>query len=72
MAHMPMPTYNIQISDGIMVKGNQVYIDGKPLPSAPGKGHNTTIINNKVFIDGYEFKKGKWRRTLRALWHLWF
>ena len=63
---------NIQISGGVTVKGNRVWIDGNPLPPAPCKGHNSTVINGKVFIDGYEYKKGKWRRTLRALWHLWF
>ena len=71
---MVSTTYNIQISDDIVIVGNQVYIDGVPLPPVPGKGnnYNSTVINNKVFINGYEFKKGKWRRTLRALWHLWF
>lgn len=64
--------YNIQISNNIIVKGNKVWINGKQLPPAPCKGCNSTIINNKVYIDGYEFKKGKWRRTLKALWHLWF
>ena len=32
----------------------------------------TNDINNKVYIDGYEFKKGKWRKTIKALWYKWF
>lgn len=37
------------------------------------KGFSITTVNNKVFIDGYELtKKGEWKRTLRALWHLIF
>ena len=28
--------------------------------------------DNKVFIDGYELINGKWKRTLKALWHKWF
>lgn len=64
--------YNIQISNNTMVKGNQVWIDGTPLPPAPCKGYNSTVIDGKVYLDGYEFKNGKWKRTLRALWHLWF
>lgn len=63
---------NIQINGHTIVTGNIVSINGIKLPPAPGKGCNTTVINNKVFIDGYEFKRGKWRRTLKALWHLWF
>lgn len=65
---------NIQQSNNSIIIGNRVWIDGKELPPVPIKcrGHSVTTIDNKVYIDGYEFKKGKWRRTLRALWHLWF
>ena len=58
----------------VMVIGNRVWINGEDLPPAPTKrkGHNITQINGEVYIDGYEFKKEKWRRTLKALWHLWF
>lgn len=63
---------NIQINNGVVVKGNQVWINGVQLPTAPCKGYNSTVIDNKVFLDGYEFKNGKWKRTLRAIWYLWF
>ena len=63
---------NIQISDNCVVIGNKVTINGVELPPVPSKGRNSTVINGKVYIDGYEFKNGKWKRTLRALWHLWF
>ena len=63
---------NIQISNNVIVKGNQVTIDGVELPPAPCKGNNLTTINGKVYIDGYEFKNGKWRKTLKALWYKWF
>lgn len=64
----------------VVVNGNNsciicreyVQINGVVLPPAPGKGSNVTTINNKVYINGYEYKNGKWRRTLKALWHLWF
>jgi len=49
-----------------------VQINGEVLPPAPGKGSNVTTINDKVYINGYEYKRGKWRRTLKALWHLVF
>lgn len=64
----------------VVVNGNNsciicreyVQINGVVLPPAPGKGSNVTTINDKVYINGYEYKNGKWRRTLKALWHLWF
>ena len=63
---------SIQVSNGIQVIGNRVIIGGVELPPAPCKGHNVTTVNNKVYIDGYEFKKGKWRKTIKALWYKWF
>ena len=63
---------NIQVSNNCVVCGNKVFINGVELPPVPSKGYNSTVIDDKVYIDGYEFKNGKWRRTLRALWHLLF
>lgn len=63
---------NIQVSDNCVVIGNKVTINGVELPPVPSKGWNSTVIDGKVYIDGYEFKNGKWKRTLRALWHLLF
>lgn len=74
---------NISTTDGNVVMdtnnssvviGNRVWINGKELPPVPTKWkyHSSTQINGKVYIDGFEYKKGKWRRTLKALWHLWF
>ncbi|MDD7756724.1 MAG: hypothetical protein PUJ51_19840 [Clostridiales bacterium] len=36
------------------------------------KGHSVSQIDNHIFIDGYEFIGGKFKRTLRALYHLFF
>lgn len=68
---MNITTYN---NNSVVVIGTQVWINGEKLPPVPTKGckHCVTQINEKVYIDGYEFKKGKWKRTLRALLHLWF
>lgn len=67
-----MIKYNIQIGDNYIVQGNRIIIDGVELPPVPSSGHSSTVINGKVYIDGYEFKDGRWKRTLKALWHLWF
>lgn len=64
--------HNIQISNNCVVRGNRVFINGVELPPVPSKGNNSTIIDSKVYVDGYEFKNGKWKRPLAALWHLWF
>lgn len=59
-------------ASGVVVIGNEVTIDGVKMPPCPAKGHYSTIINNKVYLNGYELVNGKWKRTLKALWHKWF
>lgn len=63
---------NIRISNNVIVKGNVVIIDGEELPPAPCEGSTVTVVKNKVYIDGYEFKNGAWKRTLKALQYKWF
>ena len=63
---------NIQIGSNYAIIGDRVIVNGVELPPVPSSGHNSTVINGKVYIDGYEFKDGEWKRTLRALWHLLF
>ena len=36
------------------------------------KGYSVSQVDNHIFIDGYEFIDGKFKRTLRALYHLFF
>lgn len=62
----------ISIQNGTYICDGQVIINGVKLPPLPTGYRNVTMINNKVYIDGYEFKNGKWKKTLRAWWHLWF
>lgn len=57
---------------GVVVIGNEVTINGVKMLPCPAKGHNSTIINDKVYLNGYELVNGKWKKTLRALWHKWF
>lgn len=56
----------------LVVSGNEVTINGVKMPPCPAKGHNSTIIDNKVYLNGYELVNGKWKRTLKALWYKWF
>lgn len=56
-----------QTTDKIEINGKE--INGFPI----GKKHQTITITAKgLFVNGYEYKNGTWKRTLRALWHLWF
>ena len=62
-----------QLDKNVTISNNKVWIDGKELPPVPAEStHSITQINNNVYIDGYEFKRGKWRRTIKAIWHLLF
>ena len=40
-------------NSGVVVIGNEVTINGIKMPPCPGEGHNSTIINNKVYLNGY-------------------
>lgn len=57
---------------GIVVVGNEVTINGIKMPPCPASGHNSTIVNNKVYLNGYELINGQWKKTLKALWYKWF
>lgn len=54
------------------IENDGIIIDGKKIPPCPAPMNNCTIIDNHVFIDGYEWKNGKWKKTLRALYHKYF
>lgn len=55
-----------------IVVGDVVVVNGKVLPPCPGNGHNIFVVDNRVFMNGYEFVNGKWKRTVKALFHLLF
>lgn len=64
---------NVIISNGVVIEDNRITLGGKILPPLPKRysSVNLTTINDEIFINGYEWKNGYWKRTLRALWH-WF
>lgn len=57
---------------GIIQINGKIIVDGIEIPPCPSKSkcYNSTIIGNKIYMNGYEFKDGKWVRSLKALWHL--
>ena len=52
--------------DRIVVNGIEIQVPPK------FKANSVTIVDNRLFVGGYEYINGKWKRTLRALWHKWF
>ena len=58
----------IQTNDNqtISIVNNKVIINGKEYKK-PGVGNTLVTSDNCIFINGYEFKNGKFKRTLRAI-----
>lgn len=62
------------ISCDVQVINNKIYYKGNLLPEHPKKStsSNVTIINDKLYINGFEWKNNQWKRTLKAIWYYWF
>lgn len=57
----------------INTKERYVEIDGCRYPFPRGmKGKCVSQVNGKIYIDGYEFKNGKFKRTLKAIFNYFF
>lgn len=65
-------TIVIPMDHDTVVANNEIYVGGQKIPNPPGGMNNTAIINNKVYANGYEYKNGKWKKTLAAWWHKYF
>lgn len=63
---------NYVISTSFQVQGNDVYFKGVQLPPCPARTKTVSIVNDKIYIGGYEWTGTKWKRTLCALCHMWF
>jgi hypothetical protein len=61
--------------NGLIICHDTIRYNGKILPNPPhfkSNNHNVTTVDNRLYINGYEWKNGKWKRTFAALWHLIF
>ena len=70
-----MPTYFECNKHSQWIINGDVWIDGKRISSAPKSKSgkiSSTVIDDKIYVNGYEYKNGEWKKTLAALWHLWF
>ena len=50
----------------IMIIGDKVFINGKEYKK-PGRGNTIIQENNAIYINGYEFKNGTFKRSLSAI-----
>ena len=46
------------LNTGTITTNDEIYIGGQKIPSPPCKLNNITIIDNKVYVNGYEYKNG--------------
>lgn len=54
-------------------RARYIEINGERYPFPKGvKGHSISQVDNHIFIDGREFKDGKFKITLKGLYHLFF
>lgn len=67
-----LDTITIPMDQGTIVANNEIYVCGKKIPNPPCNINNTIIINDRVYVNGYEFKNGKWKKTFAAWWHKYF
>lgn len=64
----------IHMVQSTVISGDEIYIDGEKLPPLPKKRpiNSVTQCGGRLYVNGYEWNRGKWRRTLRAVWNYWF
>lgn len=63
---------NSNICRGQLIMGKEISVNGKKIPNPPGNGHNISIINGRVFANGYEYRDEKWVKTFWSIWHKYF
>lgn len=61
-------------SGGFYVYNSHCRYWGKPIPNPPKFNENKvnlTIINNRVYLNGYEYfpRENKWKRTFKSVWY---
>ena len=55
-------------SNTIIVEDGKIFLDGEQLPSLPTKKKNLNplVVGDEVYINGFELRDGKWKRSFRA------
>ena len=56
-----------------MYSKDRIVVNGVTIQNPPKfKANSVTIVDSRLFVDGYEYINGKWKRTLKALWYKLF
>lgn len=67
---MPIDTI---ISDGVRLQtiDEKIFINNVLVKSPPNcrTCHNVTIINGVIYLDGYQWVNGAWKRTLKSTYY---
>lgn len=63
---------NSNICSGQLILDEEIILNGKKIPKPPYGGQNISIINDRVFADGYEYRDGEWIKTFSAMIHKYF
>lgn len=65
--------YNKQNGNTVIIDGNTLIVNGNqyelPKRIQNKNGRRLTQINDKIYVDSYKFKNGKFRWSLAALFH---
>ena len=63
----------IQNGQEVRYSKDRIVVNGVEIQNPPKfKANSVTIVDSRLFVGGYEYINGKWKRTLKALWHKWF
>ena len=61
---------NSKIGNNSEISNKEIIINNESIKIPKHlKGKNISIINGKLFIDGYEYRKGEFKKTLKALFY---
>lgn len=55
-------------SNTIVVEDGKIFLNDEQLPSLPTrkKSLNPLVIGDEVYINGFELRDGKWKRSIKA------
>ncbi len=58
----------------IVQKGNELWVNGKKIEQPKSLFFKNCVsqVNDKTYINGKELKNGKWKYTLRSIFHTLF
>ena len=62
-------------NDSLVILDKDIYFRGSKVPAPPKfsqRGNTVAVCNHRLYINGFEWKRGQWKRTVSAWWHKWF